>query len=225
MFSLCFGKKKKAKSTSAGSDRAVPTGMHHETKDISMAPTKSQSTATQQRPAMPTSPSRGTVHNSPVPGHSAAAPAPIAAAQTHSDTTNNHSATGAATNGAPVVTSPMRQQQMANLDEGLLATVIDKIYEYCLADDRVRHYFRSADRKRLSNMQLKFLKHAVAGSPYNVSGMRQAHRRMVDLKDYHFDAILENWRKAFIDCGVPDDYTELILAVAEQSRDDILGRS
>ncbi|RKP39252.1 globin, partial [Dimargaris cristalligena] len=108
--------------------------------------------------------------------------------------------------------------------EQLLATVVHKIYEYCLADDRVRHYFRSTDRTRLSNMQLKFLKHAIAGTPYNTTGMRVAHRRMVDLKDYHFDAILENWRKAFIDCGVPDDYTELILAVAEQSRDDILGR-
>ncbi|KAJ1659789.1 hypothetical protein IWQ61_001186 [Dispira simplex] len=36
-------------------------------------------------------------------------------------------------------TSPsMKQHLLSNLDEDLLATVIDKIYEYCLADDRVR---------------------------------------------------------------------------------------
>ncbi|KAJ1659788.1 hypothetical protein IWQ61_001185 [Dispira simplex] len=74
-------------------------------------------------------------------------------------------------------------------------------------------------------MQLKFLQHAISRTPYNTTGMWVAHHKMADLQDYHFDAILENWRKAFMDCGLPQSYSELILVVDEQSRDDILGRS
>ncbi|KAJ1978988.1 hypothetical protein H4R34_003003 [Dimargaris verticillata] len=189
---MCFGRRKKNKSSLQQSDKPAAAAEHTSPAPIA------------QRGSSPSNASKA----APVTSSELSA-APPTGATPYLDSAS----------------APMRQHQLANLDEQLLATVVDKIYEYCLADDRVRHYFRSSDRGRLSNMQLKFLKHAIAGTPYNTTGMRVAHRRMVDLKDYHFDAILENWRKAFVDCGVPDDYTELVLAVAEQSRDDILGRS
>ncbi|KAJ1952733.1 hypothetical protein IWQ62_006158 [Dispira parvispora] len=210
MFSLCFGRRKKNKNASPPhsekSERSQQQPQHasrgNETHSSPIAQTTNTQPSSNQQPYSPTS------QNSAMNGA-------IVAQQNMSDST------------APTdKTSPtMKQHLLSNLDEDLLATVIDKIYEYCLADDRVRQYFRSTNRKRLSDMQLKFLRHAIAGTSYNTTGMRVAHRKMADLQDYHFDAILENWRKAFVDCGLPESYSELILAVAEQSRDDILGRS
>ncbi|KAJ1960781.1 hypothetical protein H4R35_007516, partial [Dimargaris xerosporica] len=168
---MCFGRRKKNKSSLQQSDKpADAAGPAEHTSPALIA----QSSSASSPPAAPNA--------APVTSSELSA-APPAGASPYLDSAS----------------APMRQHQLANLDEQLLALVVDKIYEYCLADDRVRHYFRSTDRARLSNMQLKFLKHAIAGTPYNTTGMRVAHRRMVDLKDYHFDAILENWRKAFVD--------------------------
>ncbi|KAJ1652965.1 hypothetical protein IWQ61_006820 [Dispira simplex] len=211
MFSLCFGRRKKNRNASPPPSGKSEGSQHQPSHSSHGSPTHTNPVAP---PTTNSRPSTGRPQYSSSFEKDASTDGAVAQ-QTAADNI-------ALTN----TTSPsMKQHLLSNLDEDLLATVIDKIYEYCLADDRVRQYFRSTNRKRLSDMQLKFLRHAIAGTPYNTTGMRVAHRKMADLQDYHFDAILENWRKAFMDCGLPESYSELILAVAEQSRDDILGRS
>ncbi|KAI8924239.1 hypothetical protein BC831DRAFT_466405 [Entophlyctis helioformis] len=78
------------------------------------------------------------------------------------------------------------------------------------------------DRQR--TMQTKFLMHVTGGTPYNGASMRKAHSRM-RLTDEHFNVVLSTLAAALRECGVADVHIAQIAAVAETTRDDVLGRT
>jgi hemoglobin len=66
------------------------------------------------------------------------------------------------------------------------------------------------------------------GGPNNYSGrgMWNAHAKYVKqgLNDGHFDAVVENLGATLQELGVADDLITQVAAVAETTRDDVLGR-
>jgi len=110
-----------------------------------------------------------------------------------------------------------------------VSAAVDKFYEKVLADDRIKHFFEGVDMKRQSRHQKLFLTYAFGGVPnYPGKAMRAAHKRLVEdrgLNDGHFDAVLENLGASLKELGVPDDLIGEAAAIAESTRNDVLGRN
>ena len=66
------------------------------------------------------------------------------------------------------------------------------------------------------------------GGPHNYSGkdMKAAHAPLLKmgLNDHHFDTILELLGGTLSELGVADDLVQQVAAVAESTRNDVLGR-
>ena len=101
--------------------------------------------------------------------------------------------------------------------------VVDRFYDIVLSDSRINHLFKNTNMQRQRRMQKSFLNHVLGGKEYNGKGMRAAHAKL-NLTDAHFDAVADNLGKAMKDLSVPDDLIKQVLAVAETTRDDVLGR-
>jgi len=57
--------------------------------------------------------------------------------------------------------------------------------------------------------------------------MKAAHKRLVDqmgLNDTHFDAVMENLGATLTELGVPADLIGEAAAIAESTREQVLGR-
>ncbi len=79
----------------------------------------------------------------------------------------------------------------------------------------------------LASKQKAFLTVAFGGpNNYSGRGMRNAHAKYVkeDLKDSHFDAVVENLGATLKELGVAVDLITQVAAVAETTRDDVLVR-
>eukprot|EP00842_Homolaphlyctis_polyrhiza_P000563 jgi/Hompol1/1507/HPOL_003821-RA len=108
--------------------------------------------------------------------------------------------------------------------EAAVEAVVNVFYENLLKDERVNGFFVNTDMTRQRRMQTKFLVHVLGGKDYNGKSMRAAHARL-KLTDEHFNVILETLTKALVSCGVGQADVDAIIAVAETTRDDILGRT
>ncbi|ORX98322.1 globin-like protein, partial [Basidiobolus meristosporus CBS 931.73] len=108
--------------------------------------------------------------------------------------------------------------------EDIVELMVEKFYHYNLTDRRTRVFFQGINIERLQRMQTTFLVHLLGGKKINMAKMRAAHRRLLDLNDFHFDAVMKNLMKAAKDLGVSLKLRERILAAAETTRDDVLGR-
>lgn len=66
------------------------------------------------------------------------------------------------------------------------------------------------------------------GGPHNYTGMdmRRGHAHLVKqgLNDSHFDAVMENLAATMKELNVPDDLIAQAAAIAESTRNDVLGR-
>ena len=66
------------------------------------------------------------------------------------------------------------------------------------------------------------------GGPHNYTGkdMREGHAHLVErgLDDSHFDAVMENLGATLKELNVPDDLIAQAAAIAESTRNDVLGR-
>lgn len=122
---------------------------------------------------------------------------------------------------------------MANLFERLggkaaVEAAVDKFYEKVLKDDRIKHFFDGVDMQRQRNKQKAFLSFAFGG-PQNYTGknMRDGHAHLVKrgLNDGHVDAVIENLGKTLREMGVAEDLIKEVAAIAESTRNDVLGRS
>ena len=104
---------------------------------------------------------------------------------------------------------------------------VDAFYGHVLDDDRIKHFFESADMDRQKNKQRAFLTFAFGG-PNNYSGknMRDGHAHLVaqGLNDDHFDAVAEDLAKALADLDVSEELIAQVLTIAGSTREDILGR-
>ena len=112
-------------------------------------------------------------------------------------------------------------------DEAVDAAV-DLFYRHVLSDDRIAHFFEGVDMERQAQKQKAFLTMAFGG-PHNYTGkdMREGHAHLVKqgLNDSHFDAVAENLAKTLQELGVAQELIDQVLAIAESTREDVLGRT
>lgn len=122
---------------------------------------------------------------------------------------------------------------MSNLYEQIggepaVNAAVDLFYRHVLSDDRIAHFFDGVDMERQAQKQKAFLTMAFGG-PHNYTGkdMRDGHAHLVKqgLDDSHVDAVLENLTKTLQELGVGQDLIDQVIAIAESTRDDVLGRT
>ncbi|WP_455207208.1 group I truncated hemoglobin [Kaarinaea lacus] len=104
---------------------------------------------------------------------------------------------------------------------------VDIFYRKVLADDRISSFFEGVDMEKQAAKQKAFLTMAFGG-PHNYSGkdMRDGHAHLVKngLNDSHFDAVMENLGATLQELNVPDELIQEAAAIAESTRNDVLGR-
>jgi hemoglobin len=105
---------------------------------------------------------------------------------------------------------------------------VDKFYRRVLADDRISMFFEGVDMDKQAAKQKAFLT-MVFGGPANYTGldMKKGHAHLVEkgLTDVHFDAVVEDLGATLKDLGVADELIAQVAALAETTREDVLGRS
>jgi hemoglobin len=111
--------------------------------------------------------------------------------------------------------------------EAAVDAAVDLFYRKVLADDRISKFFDDVDMERQAAKQKGFLT-MVLGGPNNYTGkdMRDGHAHLVQrgLNDSHFDAVMENLGATLTELGVPDELIAEAAAIAESTRNDVLGR-
>lgn len=104
---------------------------------------------------------------------------------------------------------------------------VDKFYRRVLADDRVNRFFEGVDMDRQAAKQKAFLTMAFGG-PANYTGldMKEGHAHLLTMgmDDTHFDAIVENLGATLTDMGVADELISQVAAIAETTREAVMGR-
>lgn len=111
--------------------------------------------------------------------------------------------------------------------EAAVNAAVDVFYRKVLADDRISHFFEGVDMEKQAAKQKAFLTMAFGG-PHNYTGkdMRDGHAHLVKngLNDSHFDAVMENLGATLKELNVPDELISQAAAIAESTRNDVLGR-
>jgi len=111
--------------------------------------------------------------------------------------------------------------------EAAVDAAVDIFYRKVLADDRINKFFEGTDMVKQAAKQKAFLTMAFGG-PNNYSGMdmRKGHEHLVKngLNDSHFDAVMENLGATLTELKVPGDLITEAAAIAESTRNDVLGR-
>jgi len=111
--------------------------------------------------------------------------------------------------------------------EAAVNAAVDIFYRKVLADDRVNQFFENVDMDKQAVKQKAFLTMAFGG-PHNYSGedMRKGHAHLVakGLNDSHFDVIMEHLGATLAELNVPADLIGEAAAVAESTRNDVLGK-
>ncbi len=104
---------------------------------------------------------------------------------------------------------------------------VNNFYRKVLVDDRINAFFDGVDMERQAAKQKAFLTF-VFGGPNNYTGldMRKGHAHLVarGLNDSHFDAVVENLGATLHELGVSDADIAEVAALAETTRNDVLGR-
>ena len=111
--------------------------------------------------------------------------------------------------------------------EAAVDAAVDIFYTKVLADDRINSYFEGVDMDTQASKQKAFLTVAFGGpNNYSGRGMRNAHAKFVKqgLNDTHFVAVVENLGLTLKEMGVADELIKQVAAVAETTREDVLGR-
>ena len=111
--------------------------------------------------------------------------------------------------------------------EAAVDAAVDIFYRKVLNDGRINRFFEGVDMDKQAAKQKAFLTMAFGG-PHNYTGldMRKGHARLVEqgLDDSHFDAVVEDLAGTLQELGVADALIGQVAAIAESTRDDVLGR-
>lgn len=112
--------------------------------------------------------------------------------------------------------------------EAAVNAAVDIFYRKVLGDYRINRFFDNTDIEKQAAKQKAFLTMAFGG-PNNYSGsdMRQAHAHLVKnlgLDDSHFDAVMEHLIGTLHELNVPQNLVNQVDAIAESTRNDVLGR-
>lgn len=104
---------------------------------------------------------------------------------------------------------------------------VDIFYRKVLSDDRIARFFDDVDMDRQRGKQKAFLTMAFGG-PHHYSGkdMRHGHAHLLakGLNDSHVDAVIELLGGTLKELGVAEPLIAQVAAIAESTRDDVLGR-
>jgi len=104
---------------------------------------------------------------------------------------------------------------------------VDIFYRKVLKDARINHFFTGVDMGKQAAKQKAFLTLAFGGpNSYTGLDMRKGHAHLVakGLTDAHFDAVVENLGATLKELNVPDHLIAKAAAIAESTRNDVLGR-
>ena len=111
--------------------------------------------------------------------------------------------------------------------EDAVNAAVDIFYRKVLQDNRIKHFFAGVNMERQAAKQKAFLTMAFGG-PHNYSGqdMRKGHAHLLKLglNDSHFDAVVENLGATLAELKAPGDLIAEAAAIAESTRNDVLGR-
>lgn len=113
--------------------------------------------------------------------------------------------------------------------EAAVDAAVDRFYEKVLADPALAPFFADTNMARQRNHQKQFLTFAFGGpNHYSGRGMRNAHQRLVaekGLNDTHFDAVVGHLGATLAELGVAPELVAEAAAIAETTRNDVLGRA
>lgn len=104
---------------------------------------------------------------------------------------------------------------------------VDKFYRRVLADDRISRFFEGVDMDKQATKQKAFLTMAFGGpNNYTFLDMKTGHAHLVEkgLDDSHFNAVVEDLGATLKEMGVADELIAEVAAVAETTREAVLGR-
>jgi hemoglobin len=111
--------------------------------------------------------------------------------------------------------------------QAAVEAAVDAFYRKVLSDDRISSFFEGVDMDRQAAKQKAFLT-MVFGGPAHYTGldMRRGHAHLVarGLNDSHFDAVVENLGATLRELGVAEELVQQVAALAETTRNDVLGR-
>ncbi len=111
--------------------------------------------------------------------------------------------------------------------EAAVDAAVDIFYRKVLADDRISKYFEGIDMETQAAKQKAFLTMAFGGpNSYTGMDMREGHAHLVKngLNDSHFDAVMENLGATLSELNVPAELIAEAAAIAESTRNDVLGK-
>ena len=111
--------------------------------------------------------------------------------------------------------------------EAAVNAAVDIFYRKVLSDERINAFFDDVDMEKQAAKQKAFLTMAFGG-PHNYTGldMRQGHAHLVarGLNDSHVDAVIEDLGATLRELGVKEELIAQVAAIAESTRNDVLGR-
>lgn len=111
--------------------------------------------------------------------------------------------------------------------EAAVNAAVDLFYRKVLADNRINKFFAGTDMERQAAKQKAFLTVALGGpNKYTGKDMRDGHAHLVKqgLNDSHFDAVMEHLGATLTELKVPGELIAQAAAIAESTRNDVLGR-
>lgn len=111
--------------------------------------------------------------------------------------------------------------------EAAVNAAVELFYRKVLNDYRINRFFDDADMDKQIAKQKAFFTMAFGG-PNNYTGqdMRNAHAHLVKagLNEDHFNAVMEHLGATLTELNVPSDLIAEAAAIAESTRNDVLGR-
>lgn len=111
--------------------------------------------------------------------------------------------------------------------EAAVNAAVDIFYRKVLGDYRINRFFGNSDMEKQLAKQRAFLTMAFGGpNNYNGKDMRSAHAKLVDmgLNEDHFNAVMEHLGATLTELKVPPELIAEAAAIAESTRNDVLGR-
>ena len=112
-------------------------------------------------------------------------------------------------------------------ETAIMATV-DALYARLVADPLVGPMFDGVSVEAITRKQVAFLARAFEGpAVYHGRPLHEAHQKLVaehGLSDVHFDRVLQHLDEVLNELGVEPQERREVLAILEDTRDQVLGR-